>query len=292
MPSIETNQGAQGRFRAGCNPVSPQTHINQSARCAWCTAFPPGSGLISVLSSLFKGTLAHRAPWFRLGTNSLCPNDLQEVVSLGGPPPPPPTKFPFLWIEDSSQGTCLALMALAHGAWAGFQAPFQDPSAGQACVGSPWKAACGGAASCLPNLPSEEANRGGHAYSYRHAKHPCTPIRGIHACTWSHTSVTCTESRQKSLQTYRGRWSGEVRGQAFPAVGDSQPTGISMMGRESVIGLLWLPALGLPCFTSLHSSCQITISDATILHVDLIHSLSLVKCKLQRARIFISYPLT
>ena len=57
-------------------------------------------------------------------------------------------------------------------------------------------------------------------------------------------------------------------------MGDSQPTGIGVMGRESVIGLLWLPALGLPSFTSLHSSCQITTSDATILHVDLIHSLS------------------
>lgn len=277
MPSIETTQGAPGRFRAGCNPISPRTHISHSARCD----FPPGSGLISVLSSVLKGTLAHRPPWFRLGTNSLCPNNLQEMVSLGGPMIK--KKFPFLWTEDSSQGTCLALVALAYGAWAGFQAPFQDPSAGQACVGSPWKAACGAPASCLPNPLSEEANRGGHAYSYRHAAHPCTPITGTH---------TCTESRQKSLQTYRGCWSGEVRGQAFPAVGDSQPTGISVMGRESVIGLLWLPALGLPCFTSLHSSCQITTSEATILHVDLIHSLSRVKCKLQRARIFIFNPLT
>lgn len=85
---------------------------------------------------------------------------------------------------------------------------------------------CGAPASCLPNLLSEEANRGGHAYSYRHAARPCTPIAGIHTCTWSYASVTCTESRQKSLQTYRGCWSGEVRGQAFSAVGDSQPTGI------------------------------------------------------------------
>ena len=203
MPSIETTQGAQGRFRAGCSPVSPQTHVSHSARCAWCTALPPGSGLISVLSSLLKGTLAHRAPWFRLGTNSLCPNSLQEVISLGGPVIKK-KKIPFLWTEDSSQGSCLALLALAHGVWAGFQAPFQDRSAGQACVGSSWKASCGGPASCFPKLPGEKTNRGVHAYSCRHATHPCTPVTSIHMCAWSHTSVTCTESRQKSLQTYRG----------------------------------------------------------------------------------------
>lgn len=97
MPSIETTQGAPGRFRAGCNPISPRTHISHSARCVWWTAFPPGSGLISVLSSVLKGTLAHRPPWFRLGTNSLCPNNLQEMVSLGGPMIKKKISLPLNW---------------------------------------------------------------------------------------------------------------------------------------------------------------------------------------------------
>ena len=54
-----------------------------------------------------------------------------------------------------------------------------------------------------------------------------------------------------------------------------------------------LATLGLPCFTFLRSTHQITTSDATILHVDLIHSVSLVKCKLQEGKDFyLFHPLT
>lgn len=56
-------------------------------------------------------------------------------------------------------------MALTSSARGLFQAPFQTPSEGQACVGNPCTAACGGPA-CLQKPVSDEVDKGGPAHAY------------------------------------------------------------------------------------------------------------------------------
>lgn len=121
--------------------------------------------------------------WFRLGSS------ISSGLTI--------YKRCFFWVEPwkkkkkrffgpPSWTPARALMPLASSAQALFQAPFQDPSAGQACIGNPLTAACGEPASCLQNLPSEEVNGGGRAHALMHATRPCTAYSCIHTCMYSH----------------------------------------------------------------------------------------------------------